>query len=137
MLRAATAPNVAVNAQQHTAADCVQRASYVSGDFESACTMLAASEGFQHFNLIITSESVYNVLSARQLLEGCNKCLSREGCVYVACKSHYFGVGGGLAKFKELVEQNGQFSWAVVKRVEDGESNVREVLKLDRMQRYV
>jgi hypothetical protein len=131
VLRLCTAPNVAKNCEQNQLEPACS-ARYISGDFESACAMLAASNGFVPFDVIITSESVYNDASAHQIVQGCDKCLSQQGCVYVASKSHYFGVGGGLVKFKGLIDGDGRFSWCLVRRWDDGQSNIREVLRLVR-----
>ena len=133
VLRMATAPNVARNVQGATrlGQDVV---TFVDGDFQSACALLASGDAFCPFDIIMTSESIYNDSSARQILAGCDQCLSQQGCAYVAAKSHYFGVAqaGGLAKFKGMVKQDNRFCWEVTRRVDDGLSNVREVLLLRR-----
>ena len=135
VLRRATAENVAANARLYSCANaCTQRCRYISGDFESACMLLEQQDGPACFDVILTAESIYNVMSAKQILAGCARCLSVDGRVLVASKSHYFGVGGGLSQFKTLVQEQALFSCAVINRVDDGASNVREVLELARMQ---
>ena len=46
----------------------------------------------------------------------------------VAAKSYYFGVGGSVAAFRQLVEADGRFECAVARTFDDGASNRREVL---------
>lgn len=121
-------PNVALNT--HAAAQ--RRAAFLCGDFASACALLSQARGFQCFDLILTAESIYNPHSAQQILEGCDVCLSRHGRVLIAAKSHYFGVGGGLAAFKSQVARHRAFDICVVQRIDNGASNVREVLQLER-----
>lgn len=133
VLHQATAPNVAANALRHGCQDWERRCQFISGDFESACALLAREPGFTPFDVILTSESIYNVTSAKQILAGCAICLSVTGVVLVASKSHYFGVGGGLCKFKQQVSEQNVFSCKIVRRIEDGGSNVREVLQLARL----
>lgn len=134
VLRLATAPNVQKNMSGQSEFG-EQRVDFVDGDFASACEVLASRQGHQPFDIVLTSESIYNDVSARQLIEGCHQCLAGDGCAYVAAKSHYFGVAqaGGLAKFKRMVEEDGRLEWEVARRVDDGVSNVREVLRLTRM----
>lgn len=121
-------PNVAFNAD----AAAQRRAAFLCGDFASACTLLAQASAFRPFDLVLTAESIYNAHSAQQILEGCDACLSAAGRVVLAAKSHYFGVGGGLAAFKAQVARHGAFEARVMRRIDDGASNVREVLQLTR-----
>lgn len=59
------------------------------------------------------------------------QCLKRpSGVAYIAAKSFYFGVGGGVAAFLELVKQDGALTGEAVKVLNDGQSNRREILKL-------
>jgi len=50
---------------------------------------------------------------------------------YLAAKSFYFGVGGGIAAFHKLVEQDGELQCLQVAVLDDGKSNKREILKLE------
>jgi len=45
---------------------------------------------------------------------------------------YYFGVGGGVGPFEEAVREQGVFDLAHAARVDDGASNMREILKLTR-----
>ena len=47
-------------------------------------------------------------------------------------KVYYFGVGGGVAPFEEEVRRQGLFHIEHVRSVDDGASNMREVLLLRR-----
>ncbi len=48
----------------------------------------------------------------------------------VAAKRFYFGVGGSTLEFRKLVERDGEMMATVVKTLEDGVSNIREIIKL-------
>lgn len=130
VLQLATMPNVSGNAGADISA--LRRARFLCGDFASACSLLAEHEGLASFDLILTSESIYNVHSAQQILDGCSQCLKPGGQALVAAKQYYFGVGGSVATFKEMVSKGADFDSAVVRRIDDGASNVREVLMLTR-----
>lgn len=130
VLKAATLANVCTTLRDHGRPGDIARCRFVSGDFESVCTLLAPSTMGPAFDLVVTSESIYNPRSAQQILDGCKSCLKRDGVLLVASKSHYFGVGGGLAAFKKMVAKDGHFSLEVDWRSDDGASNIREVLLL-------
>ena len=59
------------------------------------------------------------------------QCLKKPGGVcYVGAKSFYFGVGGGVAAFVEMIAKDGEMKSDVVSTLEDGLSNKREILAL-------
>lgn len=59
------------------------------------------------------------------------QCLKNPGGVcYVSAKSFYFGVGGGVAAFKSLVEADGDMCHSEIAVIDDGRSNRREIFKL-------
>ena len=55
---------------------------------------------------------------------------ARSGVALVAAKSYYFGVGGSVAQFRDLVERGGLLEHRGALTIEDGSSNRREVLEL-------
>jgi hypothetical protein len=59
------------------------------------------------------------------------QCLKRPGGVaYIAAKSHYFGVGGGVPEFLALVAADSALTAERVEAIEDGVSTRREILRL-------
>lgn len=63
------------------------------------------------------------------------QCLKNPtGVCYLSAKSFYFGVGGGIAAFKKLVESDGDMCHAEVLTIDDGRSNKREILRLSFVQ---
>lgn len=110
-----------------------ERALFVDGDFESAGKALSEKVGDHQYDLILTAESIYNHNSALQLLEAFDACLTPDGDVLVAAKSYYFGVGGSIASFKRLAEQDGRFVCPASSSIDDGKSNKREILLLRRI----
>jgi hypothetical protein len=135
VLDIATRANVTLNTRLHVTAPGTPVATppaYVSGDFASACDLLLLRPGFRPFDFLLTTETIYNRHSAGQLLDGAAACLAQEGVILLAAKSYYFGVGGGIAAFKQQVKQHGVFRVAEVVRISDEQGNVREILKLVR-----
>ena len=80
----------------------------------------------KQFDVVLTSETIYSPSSQRLLLDALKRLVidgnrgSRNrtgGRVYLAAKETYFGVGGSVAGFKELVEEDGSFSVSFVHTV--------------------
>jgi hypothetical protein len=61
-----------------------------------------------------------------------NAHLSSDGFAIIANKRYYFGVGGGTQELKLLLSTCSTLVLEVAKVIEDGGSNVREVLVLKR-----
>ena len=138
----------------------VPDARYFSGDWRSLPALLASLELEGTYDLVLSAETIYSLagisslhecikqvrlraacavaqrpkelLVTRQLpLGALLQCLKRpSGVAYIAAKSFYFGVGGGVAAFLELVQRDGGLSGAVVKVINNGQSNRREIIKL-------
>jgi hypothetical protein len=75
------------------------------------------------YDLILTSETIYNVDNQAKLIAIFKHCLKRDGGarVLVAAKSVYFGVGGGLQEFRRRMEADG-FALETVYKSESGVS---------------
>jgi hypothetical protein len=61
--------------------------------------------------------------------------LNEGGTALIATKRYYFGVGGGSATLEGLLADNPNCGLicSVVKMYEDGSSNIREILKVQRV----
>jgi len=79
------------------------------------------------FDLIITSETIYNVDNQAKLVALFDKFVKRDGVVYVGAKVCYFGVGGGVRQFETVVKKAGMTAKTVYK-VDSGVS--REILEV-------
>ena len=82
------------------------------------------------FDLIITSETIYNVSNQSKLISVFENCLKPGGKVFLAAKTHYFGVGGGLRQFEEVLLKTGHWVFETVQKVES--TVKREILLLTR-----
>uniref|UniRef100_A0A3P9Q9Q0 protein-histidine N-methyltransferase n=1 Tax=Poecilia reticulata TaxID=8081 RepID=A0A3P9Q9Q0_POERE len=83
---------------------------FYSGDWRTFLPLVLKKEPPPKFDIIFTSETIYNTCYYPALHETLHKLLAPSGLVYLATKSHYFGVGGGLHLFETFVEQRGVFS---------------------------
>ncbi|XP_076017071.1 histidine protein methyltransferase 1 homolog [Genypterus blacodes] len=86
------------------------RSRFFSGDWITFLALVLKEKPSPKYDIIFTSETIYNTAYYAALHEALHKLLAPDGLVYLATKSHYFGVGGGLHLFQKFVEQRGVFS---------------------------
>lgn len=81
------------------------------------------------YDIILSSETIYNLDSQKRLYQVIEKHLKRpSGVAYIAGKTCYFGVGGGTRSFEQLVTSYGKFNVSVPKTYLTGVQ--REILKM-------
>ncbi|XP_030298321.1 histidine protein methyltransferase 1 homolog [Sparus aurata] len=95
---------------------------FFSGDWSTFLALVKKQEPQPKYDIIFTSETIYNTAYYPTLHETLHKLLAPGGLVYLSTKSHYFGVGGGLHLFEVFVEQRGVFS---VDHLWDGEDGLQ------------
>uniref|UniRef100_A0A9J8D2Q2 protein-histidine N-methyltransferase n=2 Tax=Cyprinus carpio TaxID=7962 RepID=A0A9J8D2Q2_CYPCA len=98
----------------------LDRCGFFSGDWNSFLTLLQNKTPSPKFDIIFTSETIYNTDYYSSLHNVFCDLLDENGIVYLATKSHYFGVGGGLHLFEKFVEQKKVFQIRYLKDVEQG-----------------
>ena len=81
------------------------------------------------FDVILTAESIYNPNSYKKLHQCFSTMLERDGQVYIAAKSNYFGVGGGTRSFEEFVRKQEMFDLDVIEEI--SADIPREIIKLN------
>ncbi|RXN01594.1 Histidine protein methyltransferase 1-like [Acipenser ruthenus] len=93
---------------------------FFSGEWTSFLSLVLSSDPPPQYDLIFTSETIYNTAYYPSLHEVFLQLLVPAGLVYLATKAHYFGVGGGLHLFESFVEQKDVFNIKSLKEVEEG-----------------
>ncbi|KAK3573078.1 hypothetical protein QTP86_012275 [Hemibagrus guttatus] len=96
------------------------RCSFFSGDWVSFLTLIQNQDPTLKYDLIFTSETIYNTDYYPSLHDLFHKLLSEHGVVYLATKSHYFGVGGGLYLFERFVEEKNVFQIKSLRELDQG-----------------
>lgn len=96
-----------VDVSQH---QLLAKCRFFSGDWSTFLDLLIREDKPPKFDIILTSETIYNTAYYPVLHETLKNLLAPDGLVYLSTKSHYFGVGGGLHLFETFVEQKGIFS---------------------------
>ncbi|XP_073822544.1 histidine protein methyltransferase 1 homolog [Musca autumnalis] len=100
---------------------------YFSGDWEKWCSSKICDKSY---DIIVTSETIYNPENQQKLLNCLHHKLKVDGKVYVAAKTYYFGVGGGLRQFEKLIEKDERFTYKSLWLSTEGVN--REILELTR-----
>ncbi|XP_006115945.1 histidine protein methyltransferase 1 homolog [Pelodiscus sinensis] len=94
---------------------------FFSGEWtEFSQLMLSDSNSLSKYDLILTSETIYNPEYYSALHDTLSKLLHKNGCVYLASKAHYFGVGGGVHLFEKFIEERNVFKTRTVKVIDEG-----------------
>lgn len=97
---------------------------FCAGDWSNMSSIFAT------YDLILTAETIYSVDSQKKVMKILEEHLSEMGVAYVGSKRHYFGVGGGVVDFQDLVKQSGTLRCDVVWSCEGG--LLRDILRVSR-----
>ncbi|XP_026798426.3 histidine protein methyltransferase 1 homolog [Pangasianodon hypophthalmus] len=97
-----------------------ERCSFFSGDWVSFLSLIQSQDPTLKYDLIFTSETIYNTDYYPSLHDVFHKLLAEHGLVYLATKSHYFGVGGGLYLFERFVEEKNVFQIKSLRELDQG-----------------
>ncbi|XP_060682502.1 histidine protein methyltransferase 1 homolog [Hemiscyllium ocellatum] len=131
VIEGVTLPNVALNEEEEEEEERpakrrraqgpeprpLSRCRFFSGDWSRFGDVHGGS--FK-YDLVLSSETLYNPDSYGELHDALSSLLSQDGLVYLATKSHYFGVGGGIHLFESFVKQKEVFDIQTVKVIDDG-----------------
>ncbi|XP_054015808.1 histidine protein methyltransferase 1 homolog [Hylaeus anthracinus] len=132
VIKTVTVPNVLLNFE-----DCrnvLKRCEFFCGDWDTF-TRLNDSDHKNEvtkYDLIFTSETIYNPDNHRKLYEVFKQKLKQDGIGFIAGKTYYFGVGGGMRQFQTLIEEDGYFDVDIVWKSREGLQ--REILKISKKQ---
>ena len=129
VLKEVTIPNARLNG-------VCDQCTFLAGDWDD---LIAASSNKsallleEEFDLILSSDTIYNVEDTKKLAKVIHHCLKRKSdenaIALVAAKRYYFGVGGSTATFMKFCD-DAALTCDVVKEIMDGASNVREIIRV-------
>lgn len=101
--------------------DVLTRCRFFSGEWsEVSRLMLNSNKPFSKYDVILTSETIYNPDYYDALHDTLVQLLHKNGRVYLASKEHYFGVGGGIPLFEKFIEERNVFKTSIVKTIDKG-----------------
>jgi len=103
-----------------------EKCQFIHGDWKEVADEISGSGS--KYTLILTSETIYNQDNYEKLVNLLQAALAENGEAYVAGKTHYFGVGGGMRSFEDFLEKEGVFESTVCLVVDSPVQ--REILRL-------
>ncbi|KAI1295553.1 Histidine protein methyltransferase 1 -like protein [Halotydeus destructor] len=110
VLRLFTIVNIFINAKaidggSDVKALITERCRFASGDWED----LVSLEAFVNCkcDVIFSAETIYSESNYHKITELFKKLLKQQGAAYVAGKTYYFGVGGGMRSFEDHINEQG------------------------------
>jgi 2-polyprenyl-3-methyl-5-hydroxy-6-metoxy-1,4-benzoquinol methylase len=127
VLQHVTMVNVCLNMNDDEDCAIAEKVTFHSGDWASYAEL---TKDDAKFDVILTSETIYNAENYEKLVEVFEKRLTDDGCVFLAAKTYYFGVGGGTRQFEAYLQSRKNFKSEVVWKNSDGVA--REILKISK-----
>ncbi|KAJ8947947.1 hypothetical protein NQ318_021044 [Aromia moschata] len=124
VIKYVTIPNVLLNKKE------LNRCKFYSGDWQSLSDLLKTEiTNEEKYDFIFTSETIYNTENYIKLHQVFETLLKKNGAIFLAAKSFYFGVGGGITLFEDFLEQQKIFKYSSCWKCEEGVK--REILKIE------
>lgn len=121
-----TIPNVCLNAEEEDKEISTEKCKFYSGDWDKFSALIGEEK---KYDLILTSETIYNPKNYTKLADFFVKHLSQEGFVLLGAKGYYFGVGGSVTEFKRCLAE--KYPTLTCDTVWNNEKGVkREILKI-------
>ncbi|KAL4222431.1 Histidine protein methyltransferase 1 [Mactra antiquata] len=124
VIEAYTIPNVILNKTDQCKCTC----RYFSGDWNYFREQMIQEQ--VRYDIILTAETIYKTENYKKLTQIFHSFLTDEGVIFVAAKSHYYGVGGGVCDFECFVKKEGIFHIETCCTIDAGVP--RQILKLTR-----
>ncbi|NXE75540.1 MET18 methyltransferase, partial [Cochlearius cochlearius] len=101
--------------------DALTKCRFFSGEWsEVSQLLLSSNKPFSKYDMILTSETIYNPDYYSALHDTLARLLDKNGRVYLASKAHYFGVGGGIYLFEKFIVERNVFRTSIVKVIDKG-----------------
>lgn len=131
ILSKVTIPNAVLNSFDADATapttDRLERCRFFAGDWSHFVSHAEIAK--QRYDLIVTCETIYNPANNQKIIDVLKRLLRpRTGVAYLAAKTYYFGVGGGLRSFEALLLADGSLRSEVVWQT--SENVQREILRI-------
>lgn len=123
MLEHIAIPNVLVNTK--SIEKLKEKCRFFSGDWTNYAKKIGDGE---KFDFILTSETIYNVQNYEKIINIIKTKLKSTGVCYLAAKLHYFGVGGSLRHFEQVLLEQNIFNSETVFQCKDNVGS--EILKI-------
>ncbi|XP_077332264.1 histidine protein methyltransferase 1 homolog [Lithobates pipiens] len=106
--------------KSETHAGLLSKCRFFSGDWSNFTLLMQNQTPSVKYDIILTSETIYNPNYYDALHDLFQHLLADNGTIYLASKSHYFGVGGGVLLFETCIKKGNRFNINTLKTHDDG-----------------
>ncbi|XP_036609361.1 histidine protein methyltransferase 1 homolog [Trichosurus vulpecula] len=101
--------------------ELLSKCRFFSGEwYEFSKLVLSSKKAFAKYDIILTSETIYNPSYYSAFHQTLANLLDENGQVFLASKAHYFGVGGGVHLFQKFIEERNVFETRTLKIIDEG-----------------
>ncbi|XP_043858614.1 histidine protein methyltransferase 1 homolog [Dromiciops gliroides] len=101
--------------------ELLSKCRFFSGEWlEFSKLVLSSKKAFAKYDIILTSETIYNPSYYSAFHQTLANLLDENGQVFLASKAHYFGVGGGVHLFQKFIEERNVFETRTLKIIDEG-----------------
>jgi len=104
---------------------------FLGGDWAQLLATLTGA-GLK-YDVVLAAEAIYKIDAYQDIISLLRSTMAPKGFALIAGKRFYFGCGGGTASFAAALKEEG-FHVEVAKVIEDGKSNIREILCVKHME---
>jgi SAM-dependent methyltransferase len=101
-----------------------------AGDFECKSEETKQILSKSKFDIIVSADTIYNLNNYDSFYSVIKEKMNNPGISFICSKKFYFGVGGGTSQFMDYVANKGDYQVNVVKEINDGMSNIRQIIEL-------
>ncbi|KAG5671528.1 hypothetical protein PVAND_001722 [Polypedilum vanderplanki] len=117
VLQNSTVFNVVLNCEEEEIPEAFNKCSFYSGDWDNFRELTSNQD---KYDIILTSETIYNPQNYLKLTNFFKSRLKKDGKIFLAAKSHYFGVGGNTFDFCKHLNDDGAFSHEIIWKSSEG-----------------
>ncbi|XP_007436671.1 histidine protein methyltransferase 1 homolog [Python bivittatus] len=101
--------------------DFLSKCKLFSGEWlEFSKLVLNNTKPLAKYDLILTSETIYNPNYYEAFHDTLSSLLAINGSIFLASKAHYFGCGGGVHLFTSFIEKKNLFKYRTIKVIDKG-----------------
>uniref|UniRef100_T1J8C9 protein-histidine N-methyltransferase n=1 Tax=Strigamia maritima TaxID=126957 RepID=T1J8C9_STRMM len=124
VLETMTTPNTILNTSIEHHPSLANKCKFYAGDWLSFLNHLTKRRKEEtKYDIILTSETIYNPQYHKHLYNLMRSVIKPDGVAwirYLAAKAYYFGLGGGIQQFTQMVRQDGFFDSRTVWSTDEG-----------------
>ncbi|XP_020830342.1 histidine protein methyltransferase 1 homolog [Phascolarctos cinereus] len=118
-------PGLKRRRNSNPAQELLSKCRFFSGEwYEFSKLVLSSKKTFAKYDIILTSETIYNPSYYSAFHQTLASLLDENGQVFLASKAHYFGVGGGVHLFQKFIEERNVFETRILKIIDEGLSRI-------------